>query len=227
MEIFTIKTLKKFNSNFNIFIKKNSYLLQSIGINVNTVPVLDLRIKGSNNIIGDRAFSSNPRLVSKIGNICIKKYHENKIVTVIKHIPGHGLAKVDSHKLTPIVKAKYKNLIKNDFSTFKNKKSLLAMTAHIIYDDIDQINTATHSKRIIKIVRNNIKFKNIIMTDDISMKGLKYSLKQNINRAFNAGCNLVLHCNANYREMLVVAQNSPLVSKFIIKKTSQFLKILR
>tara|TARA_B110001450_G_C17633657_1_gene486289 strand:- start:691 stop:1638 length:948 start_codon:yes stop_codon:yes gene_type:complete len=221
------KNFKKFNSNFNIFIKKNSYLLQSIGINVNTVPVLDLRIKGSNNIIGDRAFSSNPRLVSKIGNICIKKYHENKIVTVIKHIPGHGLAKVDSHKLTPIVKAKYKNLIKNDFSTFKNKKSLLAMTAHIIYDDIDQINTATHSKRIIKIVRNNIKFKNIIMTDDISMKGLKYSLKQNINRAFNAGCNLVLHCNANYREMLVVAQNSPLVSKFIIKKTSQFLKILR
>ena len=220
------KNFKKFNSNFNIFIKKNSYLLQSIGINVNTVPVLDLRIKGSNNIIGDRAFSSNPRLVSKIGNICIKKYHENKIVTVIKHIPGHGLAKVDSHKLTPIVKAKYKNLIKNDFSTFKNKKSLLAMTAHIIYDDIDQINTATHSKRIIKIVRNNIKFKNIIMTDDISMKGLKYSLKQNINRAFNAGCNLVLHCNANYREMLVVAQNSPLVSKFIIKKTSQFYRII-
>ena len=100
------------------------------------------------------------------------------------------------------------------------------MTAHIIYQDIDKFNTATHSKEIIQLIRDNIKFKNIIMSDDISMKSLKNSIKVNTLKAFNAGCDLVLHCNGNYNEMLEVALNSPLISKFIIKKTSQFYKIL-
>ena len=100
------------------------------------------------------------------------------------------------------------------------------MTAHIIYDDIDASNTATHSKKIIQLIRKNIKFKNIIISDDISMKSLKSSIKQNTLKAFNAGCNLVLHCNGSYKEMLIVAKNSSLLTKFIIKKTSQFYKIL-
>ena len=100
------------------------------------------------------------------------------------------------------------------------------MTAHIIFKKIDSLNTATHSKTIIRLIRNNIKFKNILISDDISMKSLKYSVKQNTLKAFNAGCNLVLHCNGNFKEMLVVAENSPHISKFIIKKTSQFYKFL-
>ena len=100
------------------------------------------------------------------------------------------------------------------------------MTAHIIYSDIDKSNTATHSKKIIHIIRNNIKFNSILISDDISMKGLKYSLKKNTVSAFSAGCNLVLHCNGNYKEMLTVANNSPFLSKFIIKKTSQLYRIL-
>ena len=100
------------------------------------------------------------------------------------------------------------------------------MTAHIIYENIDPNNTATHSKKIINLIRKNIKFKNIIMTDDISMKSLKYSIKINTLKAFSAGCNLVLHCNANYSEMRVVAENSPKVDNFIIKKTSQFYNFL-
>ena len=220
------KDKKKFAAHFNIFINKTSYLLKIIGVNVNTVPVLDLRVKGSSNIIGDRSFSYNTKLVSKIGDICIKQFHKNNIGTVIKHIPGHGLAKVDSHKSTPIIKAKYKQLVKNDFAAFKNKKSFLAMTAHIIYESLDPLNTATHSKKIIKIIRKVIKFNNILMSDDISMKSLKYSIKQNTLKSFSAGCNLVLHCNGNYKEMLIVAVNSPILSKFIIKKTSQFYKVL-
>jgi len=117
-------------------------------------------------------------------------------------------------------------LIKNDFLAFKNKASLFAMTAHIIYQNIDKLNTATHSKKIIKLVRNNIRFKNILMSDDISMKSLKCSIKDSTERAFSAGCDLVLHCNADYEEMIVVANSSPLISKFIIKKTSQFHKII-
>ena len=217
---------KKFNFYYKTFINKTSYLLKSIGVNINTLPILDLRSVGASNIIGDRSFSKNKKIVSKIGDICIKNFHKNKIATIIKHIPGHGLAKVDSHKLTPIVKKNLNYLIKNDFSTFKNKASLFAMTAHIIYENIDKINVATHSKKIIDLIRNNIKFKNIIISDDISMKSLKGSIEDNTIRAFTAGCDLVLHCNGNYKEMLVVAKNSPLINKLIFKKISQFHKII-
>jgi len=220
------KDKKKFDIYYKIFIDKTSYLLKQIGVNINTVPILDIRTKGSSNIIGDRSFSTNPKIIDKIGNLCIKNFHYNNIGTVIKHIPGHGLAKVDSHKLTPVIKKKTSYLIKNDFSTFKKKNSFFAMTAHIIYSDIDKANTATHSNLIIQLIRKNIKFKNILISDDISMKSLKYSIKENTLRAFSAGCNLVLHCNGNYAEMLDVANNSPLVDDFIIKKTSQFYDIL-
>jgi beta-N-acetylhexosaminidase len=221
-----LKDKKKFYNYYKIFIKQTSFLLKTIGANINTLPVLDLNIKGSSSIIGDRSFSKDPKIVSKIGNICISHFHLNNVGTVIKHIPGHGLAKVDSHKLTPIVNKNLKYLIKNDFSTFMKKSSLFAMTAHIIYTNIDKTNTATHSKKIIQLIRNNIKFKNILMSDDISMKSLKNSIKVNTLKAFNAGCNLVLHCNGNIKEMRDVAINSPLISKFIIKKTSQFYKII-
>ena len=101
------------------------------------------------------------------------------------------------------------------------------MTAHIIYRNIDKNNTTTHSKKLIQLIRNSIGYKNLIISDDISMKALKYAIDENTIRAFNAGCNLVLHCNANYSEMLQVAKNSPIVNKFIIKKTSQFINIIR
>ena len=128
--------------------------------------------------------------------------------------------------MRPTVKKKLSYLLKNDFSTFKKKKSLFAMTAHIIYNMVDDKNTATHSKKIIQLIRDKIKFTNLIMTDDISMKSLKQSAEKNTQKAFSAGCNLVLHCNGRYKEMLVVAENSPLLSKFLIKKTSQFYKVL-
>jgi beta-N-acetylhexosaminidase len=221
-----LKDKKKFNDYYKIFVNQTSYLLRSIGVNINTLPVLDIRSRGSSNIIGDRSFSNNRKIVSEIGDICINYFHKNNIATIIKHIPGHGLAKVDSHKLTPTVNKSLKYLIKNDFSTFKKKPSLFAMTAHIIYTNIDKTNTATHSKKIIELIRNHIKFKNIIMSDDISMKSLKSSIKVNTLKAFDAGCDLVLHCNGNIKEMCDVAINSPIISKFIIKKTSQFYKII-
>ncbi len=211
---------------YKLFIDKTSHLLKLIGANINTVPVLDLRIKGSSNIIGDRSFSKKVNTVSKMADLCIKLFHENSIGTIIKHIPGHGLAKVDSHNFTPTVNKSVKFLKKNDFATFRNKKSFFAMVGHVNYTSIDQINTATHSKKVIKYIRNKIAFKNIIITDDISMKSLKNNLREKTIRAFDAGCNIVLHCNSNLNEMKIVAKNSPLISSFIIKKTSQFYKIL-
>ena len=217
---------KKFTTYYQIYIMQTCSLMHKIGVNINTVPILDVRRKKSHNIIGDRSFSTNPKIVSKIGDFCIKEFHKNNIGTVVKHIPGQGLAKVDSHKATPLVKAKLKKLNKINFFSFKNKKSLFAMTAHVIYKDIDRIYTATHSKKIISLIRNKIKFENLLISDDISMKSLKFPIKLNINKAFNAGCNLVLHCNGKYNEMITVAENSPKINDFIIKKTSQFYKIL-
>ena len=222
-----INDLKEFKIYYKLFIDKTSYLLRSIGANINTVPVLDLRIKGASNVIGDRSFSTDPKIVSRIGDYCIKYYHENGIGTVIKHIPGHGLAKVDSHNFTPIINKKINYLIKKDFIPFKNKKTFFAMTAHIILNKIDSKNTVTHSKKLIKLIRNKIKFKDLLISDDLSMKSLKGTLKKNTIKTFKAGCNLALHCNGNFKEMKIVGENSPLIDKFIIKKTSQFYKILR
>ena len=221
-----VQDKRKFNIIYRLFIDKSSYLLKQIGVNINTLPVLDLRIKGSSNIIGDRSFSENKKIVSKVGDICIDLFNQNSIGTVIKHIPGHGLAKVDSHNFTPVVHKSINYLIKNDFFPFKNKDSLFAMTAHIIYKKIDPLNTATHSKKIINIIRKKIGFKNVLISDDLSMKSLKYDLITNTIKSFKAGCNLALHCNGNFNEMKVVAENSPLVNNFIIKKTSLFYKNL-
>jgi beta-N-acetylhexosaminidase len=219
-----IKNKQQFNLIFNLFIDTTSSLLSNLGININTIPVLDLSYKGTSNIIGNRAFSKHPKIVSKIGDICIKNFKKNSIGTVIKHIPGHGLAKVDSHHFTPSVNKTLNYLKKNDFKAFMNKDSLFAMTAHIIFKKIDKKNTVTHSKKMIKIIRDQIKFKNILISDDLSMKSLKYSIMQNTIKAFEAGCNLVLHCNGNLKEMRIVAENSPKVSLFILKKTSEFYK---
>ena len=221
-----IQKPKEFNFFYKLFIDKTSYLLKLIGVNINTCPVLDLRMRGSSSIIGNRSFSGNPKIVSKIGDYCINHYHDNGIGTVIKHIPGHGLAKVDSHHFTPLVSKNLDYLLKNDFFPFKRKSSFFAMTAHVIFKKIDLRNTVTHSRKMIKLIRNKIGFKNILISDDLSMKSLKGTVKENTIKTFNAGCNLALHCNGVFKEMEIVAKNSPLVSKFISKKTSQFYKIL-
>jgi len=220
------KNNKKFEIYFNVYIKQISYLLRTLGININSVPVLDIRKIKSNNIIGDRSYSSDKKIVSKIGDICIEKFHKNRIATIIKHIPGHGLAKSDSHKKLPIINQKIDYLFKNDFQTFKKKNSLITMTGHLLFKSIDKTESVTHSKKIIKLIRNKIGFKNIIITDDLSMKALKHSLEENVKKSFLAGCNLVLHCNGNLKEMLTVAKNSPKIDNFIIKKTSQLSDII-
>ena len=220
------KNTKKFEIYFDVYVKQISYLLRTLGININTVPVLDIRRLKSHNIIGDRSYSSEKKIVSKIGEVCIKKFHKHRIATVMKHIPGHGLAKFDSHKKLPIINKRTDYLIKNDFYTFKNKNSLVAMTGHLLFKKIDNLENATHSKKIVRLIRNKIGFKNILITDDLSMKALKYSLEQNVKKSFLAGCNLALHCNGNLKEMLVVAKNSPKINNFILKKTSQLIDII-
>ena len=213
---------KKFNLYLDVYIDQISYVLKLIGVNINTVPVLDLRRKFSHNVIGDRSYSQNKKVIDKIGSLTINLFKKNRIATVIKHIPGHGLSKKDTHFKLPKINKNLKYLEKNDFSLFKNKNTIFAMTAHIIFNSIDKNDCITHSKKGIKYIRSKIGFKNLIISDDISMKALKYPFKENVKKAFQAGCNLVLHCNANMEEMMQLAKIAPKVSPFILKKTSEF-----
>ena len=110
---------------------------------------------------------------------------------------------------------------------FNKCKSLFAMTAHVIYSNYDTKYPVTHSKTIIKnIIRDKIKFDGLLISDDISMKSLKFKLKENVVRALDSGCNLILHCNGNIKEMIKISQVVPKIDKFTQKKTSQFYKFL-
>jgi len=224
---FFVKDDKKFKIKYKAYIDLISYILNYMGININTVPVLDIIKKNSHKIISNRSFSKNKKVVSKLGQLCIKFYKSNKIATVIKHIPGHGSAKVDSHYFTPIFKNSKKNLIANDFAPFKKCKSFFAMTAHVIFNSYDNRNTATHSKTIIKsLIRKKLGFKGILISDDIAMEALKFNIITNATKALKAGCNLVLHCNANIRQMERLIKVVPNIDTFTYKKTSDFYKFL-
>ncbi len=202
-------------------------IFKYLGININTVPVLDIFKKNTHKIIGNRSYSSRLNIVKKLGSLCVKSYKKNRIGTVMKHIPGHGSSTSDSHLVLPIVKNSYKNLKRSDFNCFKGIKAHFAMTAHILYKNIDSKNVATHSKNIIRnIVRKELGFKGIIISDDISMGALKHDIVTNAKKSLKAGCNLVLYCSGNYKESLKLLREMPLIDKFTSKKTSEFYKFL-
>ena len=213
---------------YDNYIYSLSSVLKKLGININTVPVLDILKKNTHKIIISRTYSSNIKIIKTLGKLCIRSYKKNKIGTVIKHIPGHWSASSDSHKTLPIVRKNQKNLNKSDFKCFKGMKSHFAMTAHILFSHIDSKNSVTHSSNLIKkIIRKQIGFRGILISDDISMKALKYDLVENAKRSLSAGCNLTLYCSGKYHESKRLLKELPLIDSFTIKKTSQFYKFLR
>ncbi len=202
--------------------------LKKIGVNVNTIPVLDVLRNNTNKIIGNRSFSKRKEIVKKLGEVTINSCHKNKIISVIKHIPGHGGTTQDSHLIMPKIKLSESSLDRIDFYPFKFTSAKLAMTAHILYSKIDKKNVATFSKKIIKkIIRKKIGFKGILMSDDISMKALKYDLVTNAKKSLDAGCNLVLYCSGNIKDNLKLIKSVPYIDNFTSKKTSEIYKILR
>ena len=220
------------DKNFSINIYKHyifslSKTLKKIGININSIPVLDVLRHNTNKIIGDRSFSKNKKIVKALGTLLIKYQHLNKIAGIIKHIPGHGAAISDSHKKMPKVFLSKKKLNEIDLFPFKFSKAKFAMTAHILYTKYDVKNVATFSKTIIKnIIRKKIGFKGILISDDISMKALKYNLVENAKKSIEAGCNLVLYCAGNTDDNYKLIKSVPYIDKFTSKKTSEFYKFL-
>lgn len=184
--------------------------LAPLGINVNCAPLIDVRQKGAHDIIGDRAFSYDPRMVAKLGRAFMHGLKDHNVLSVIKHIPGHGRAMADSHFELPVVDAYLDDLREVDFYPFKELKDApYAMTAHIIYKAIDPLNCATQSRKVIDIIRNEIGFRGMLMTDDLSMKALKGSFEERTYRSLEAGCDIVLHCNGDMAEMKEIAEAIP------------------
>ena len=205
-----------------------SKILNKIGININTIPVLDVLRSSTNKVIGSRSFSNDKKIVKKLGEITIERLHSYKIANVIKHIPGHGGATADSHIKTPKVSLSVVKLNEIDFFPFKSSKARFAMTSHILYHKLDKHNVATFSKKIIKdTIRKKIGFKGILISDDISMKALKYDLITNAKKSLEAGCNLVLYCSGNIDDNFRLIRSVPYIDQFTSKKTSEFYKFLR
>ena len=214
----------KIYKNFNLRVIS---ILKLLGINVNTVPILDTLYQKTSKIIKTRSYSGKINVIKKLGSECLDIYKKNKILTVAKHIPGHGRAKVDSHLYLPSIKNSLNELKKTDFKAFQVQNYKLAMTAHILLNKIDKINCVTHSKQIIKkIIREYIGFKGILISDDISMKALKYDLLTNAKKSINAGCNLVLYCAGNIKDNFKLIKSLPYIDKFTSKKTSELYKFL-
>ena len=213
---------------FKHYIFSLSEILKNLGININTIPVLDVLRNNTNRIIGNRSFSKDKKIVKELGTLAIRCLHSNKILGVIKHIPGHGSSVSDSHKKLPKISFKLKELNEIDFYPFNQSRAKFAMTAHILYSKLDNKYPATHSKKIIKnVIRKKLKFRGILISDDISMKALKYDLFTNAKKSLDAGCNLVLYCAGNINDNLKLIKSLPYIDNFTSKKTSEFYKFLR
>jgi len=213
---------------FKNYINSLAKILNELGININTIPVLDTLRKDTNKVIGNRSFSSDKKIVKKLGVLTLDFLKSNKIAGVIKHLPGHGASKSDSHKKMPKINLELNKLDKIDFFPFKYSKAKFGMTAHILYPGIDKKNVATFSKFIIeKIIRKKIGFKGILISDDISMKALKYDLVTNAKKSIEAGCNLVLYCSGNTNDNFKLIKSVPYIDNFTKKKTSEFYRFLR
>ncbi len=191
---------KNFFKDASFFINFNSLIFKFVGINTVAYPVSDLKYNRTHKVIGDRSFSNNPNIVNKLSSFFIKEYQKRGINCVSKHVPGHGLSIVDSHFNPSTVKESYNYLKKNDFLCFKNLKSKFMMTAHISFSSIDK-KIATYSKKINLIIKDELKFKGLIMTDDICMKALRENITYRSLQPLIAGYDIILHCNGNINEM--------------------------
>jgi len=189
--------------------------LTALGINCNCAPVLDIPLEDAHDIIGDRAYGTNPEQVIALGRAIAQGFIHGSVLPVIKHIPGHGRAGADSHLSLPMVGTPLEELEKTDFAPFKALKDIpAAMTAHILYSDIDPDSPASTSPRLVNdIIRQKIGFSGLLMSDDLSMKALEGPMRERAKKVITAGCDVALHCNGNFDEMECAAEGVPQIKE--------------
>ena len=181
--------------------------LREVGINVDCVPVLDTPVPGAHDIIGDRAYASDPATVAQLGRAAAEGLLAGGVLPVIKHMPGHGRAFADSPKDLPVVHADLDTLDAWDFAPFKALSDMpIGMTAHIVFTAIDRKRPATQSPKAIRVIRERLGFGGLLLSDDLVMNALSGTLTQRAHKALKAGCDLVVHWNGVLEEMQQVAE---------------------
>lgn len=188
--------------------KRTADQLREVGINVNCAPVLDCPIPGASPVIGSRAYSTSPVEIVKLAQAVIDGFRAGGVTPVIKHIPGHGRALVDSHHALPVVDTPAPELCDRDFLPFQAlaHSATWAMTAHVIYTAYDPKRCATISPVVVKqVIRNHIGFKGVLVTDDLSMKALSGDVVTRVKAALAAGCDLALYCHGELADMEALA----------------------
>lgn len=187
--------------------------LLALGINVDCAPMLDVRSTVGHDIVGDRAFSTDPMVVSTLGKAAMEGIMAGGVTPIIKHIPGHGLARCDSHEELPVVSESLQDLMPH-LKPFKmNANAPWAMTAHILFESIDPQNVATQSSVVIEsVIRDHIGFDGFLVSDDLGMKALSGSWAEKTERSLEAGCDAVLHCSGVMDEMVDVAEAASALS---------------
>ncbi len=180
--------------------------LRAVGIDVNCAPLADVLEKNTHPVLANRLYGDDVDTVVQAARVCAEAFKMQGVLPVLKHIPGYGRAHVDSHKDLPRVDAARSVLTRRDFKTFEALKDIaMGMTAHIVYEAIDPQNPATTSPTVIRLIRKEIGFDGLLMTDDISMGALSGTIKDRAEAAMTAGCDVILHCNGVTKEMIQVA----------------------
>jgi beta-N-acetylhexosaminidase len=184
--------------------------LTAAGITIDCAPVLDVPVEGSSTVIGDRAFGRDPETIAALARSFAEGLMAGGVLPVVKHCPGHGRAEVDSHLELPVVVASRAELDR-DFAPFKALADLpMAMTAHVTYRVLDPDRPATTSPLVIeRIIRGEIGFDGLLLSDDLSMEALRGSLGERASAASVAGCDILLHCNGDLDEAKAVAAVAP------------------
>ncbi|MGO4704269.1 beta-N-acetylhexosaminidase [Microvirga sp. 2MCAF38] len=203
--------------------------LLSVGITVDCMPVLDVPVSGAHDVIGDRAYAYEADKVAILGRASAEGLLAGGVLPVVKHMPGHGRAGVDSHLSLPVVEASLETLESHDFRPFRILADMpLAMTAHVVYTAIDPDHPATTSKAVIgDIVRGKIGFDGLLMSDDLSMQALSGTFRERAEGVFQAGCDVTLHCNGKVEEMIPVAEASPILAGDALRRAEAALRLIR
>jgi beta-N-acetylhexosaminidase len=199
--------------------------LAGLGITVDCLPVLDVPQPGADDIIGDRAFARDPHIIIELGRAQIEGLTDGGVLPVMKHIPGHGRAGADSHLALPRVSASAEELSATDFVTFRSLSQCpIAMTAHVVYESIDPQRPCTTSPKVVRdVIRGEIGFDGLLMSDDLSMRALDGPLAARAKAALFAGCDLVLHCNGDMDEMRDVASEVKELDGLAARRSEQAL----
>jgi beta-N-acetylhexosaminidase len=199
--------------------------LSDLGVSVDCLPLADVPVTDADTVIGDRAYGTEPGKVAAIARAVTEGLEQGGILPVLKHIPGHGRATVDTHFRLPVVDTPKAELERTDFAAFQKLADLpMAMTAHVVFSALDPALPATTSATIIaQVIRGVIGFQGLLMSDDLSMNALAGSLAERTRAVFASGCDMVLHCNGKIDEMREVARETPELSGNALERAGRAL----